>query len=87
MRTSQPPPGQRSRHLLLPVTVGGEVIAVVQAVGSVRALLQPAEATPNCYHSSLIYSGLVLFGGRNVLADHCSNDPVAWNLTINVRTA
>lgn len=67
--------------------VGGEVIAVVQAVGSPRARLKQAEASVDCYHSSLEYSGLVLVGGRYVLADHYSNDPVDWNITINVRTA
>ena len=68
--------------------VGGQVVAVVRGTGDVRDRLRQAAASGvDCYQSSLRYSGLVLDGGRYVLADHSPNDPVDWNLTINVRTA
>ena len=43
--------------------VGGEVVAVVQAVGSVHAQVQQAGASVDCHHSSLEYSGLVRSSG------------------------
>ena len=68
--------------------VAGEVVAVVRATGGVSARVRQAEASGvGCYRSSLRYSGLVLSNGRYVVADHSPNDPVNWNLTINVRTA
>lgn len=69
-------------------SVGGEVVVVARATGSVRDRIVQAEATgTDCYHASLQYSGLAPFGGRYVLAEHSAHDVVAWNLTINVRTA
>jgi hypothetical protein len=68
--------------------VGGQVVAVVRATGDGRARLrQAAGSGVDCYQSSLRNSGLVLAGGRHVLSDHSSTDPVDWNLTINARTA
>ena len=67
---------------------GGQVVSVVRAIGDVRARLRQAAASGvDCYQSSLRGSGLVLAGGRYVLAGHSSTDPVDWNLTINARTA
>jgi hypothetical protein len=67
---------------------GGQVVAVVRGSGDVRARLRQAAASGvDCYQSSLRNSGLVLAGGRYVLADHSATDPVDWNLTINARTA
>src|SRR6478735_5854380 len=67
--------------------VEGQVVAVVRATGSVTARLRQAEDSGGgCYQSSLKYSGLVLHDGRTVLADQSLDDPVDWNLTINVRS-
>jgi len=88
-------PLDRTRPLLAPSfapcdgrEVAGEVVAVVRATGGISARLRQAEASGvDCYRSSLEYSGLVLTDGRYVVAGHSPNDPVNWNLTINVRTA
>jgi len=67
---------------------GGQVVAVVRATGDVPARIRRAATSGvDCYQSSLQDSGLVLVGGRYVLADHSPADPVNWNLTINARTA
>jgi len=90
-----PTPQDGSGHSLAPSfapcdgrDVAGEVVAVVQATGGISSRVREAEASGvGCYRSSLLYSGLALSGGRYVVPDHAPNDPVKWNLTINVRTA
>ena len=68
--------------------VAGEVVAVVQATGDDRSRLEPAAASGvDCGRSSLEYSGLVPDDGRFVMSDSAPDDPVSWNLSINIRTA
>jgi len=68
--------------------VAGEVVAVVRATGDDRSRLEQAAASGvDCGRSSLEYSGLVLDDGRFVVSDSAPDDPVSWNLSINMRTA
>ena len=68
--------------------VAGEVAAVVRATGDDRSRLEQAAASGvDCGRSSLEYSGLVLDDGRFVVSDSAPDDPVSWNLSINMRTA
>jgi len=68
--------------------VAGEVAAVVRATGDDRSRLEQAAASGvDCGQSSLEYSGLLLDDGRFVMSDSAPDDPVSWNLSINMRTA
>lgn len=65
--------------------VAGEVVAVASA-GSDPGQLQ-APAGIDCRAAALSYAGLVLIDGRFVLPNPAADDPVAWNLSVNVRSA